>query len=113
MIRSGGQGYRLNEWITVVGDGGAVTGSRGPVNDPVSDPGDGPGNGPGNARRQWVLAELGKGTKLRVQAIAEVLRCSPTTAKRYFAHDLLSAWPGFIDEGVDLPPLHSRRPQGS
>ena len=25
--------------------------------------------------------------------------------KEYFTHDLLAAWQGFIDEGVDLPPL--------
>lgn len=29
---------------------------------------------------------------------------------RYFVHDLLSAWQGFLDEGVDLPPL---RPQSA
>jgi len=26
-------------------------------------------------------------------------------AKRFFTHDLLAAWHGFLDEGVDLPPL--------
>jgi len=26
-------------------------------------------------------------------------------AKKYFVHDLLVAWQGFLDEGVDLPPL--------
>lgn len=26
-------------------------------------------------------------------------------AKKYFTHDLLAAWQGFLDEGVDLPPL--------
>lgn len=24
---------------------------------------------------------------------------------RYFTHDLLAAWPGFVDQGVDVPPL--------
>lgn len=26
-------------------------------------------------------------------------------ANRYFTHDLLRAWPGFLNEGVDVPPL--------
>ena len=26
-------------------------------------------------------------------------------ANKYFVHDLLAAWQGFLDEGVDLPPL--------
>ncbi|MCK4625184.1 MAG: hypothetical protein KAV00_07735 [Phycisphaerae bacterium] len=26
-------------------------------------------------------------------------------SKEYFTHDLLSAWSGYLDEGVDLPPL--------
>ena len=29
-------------------------------------------------------------------------------AKKYFTHDLLNAWQGFIDENVDLPPLLSQ-----
>ena len=29
-------------------------------------------------------------------------------ANKYFVHDLLAAWQGFIDEGVDLPPLLAR-----
>jgi len=28
--------------------------------------------------------------------------------KQYFTHDLLAAWRGFIEEGVDLPPLLAR-----
>jgi len=27
---------------------------------------------------------------------------------KYFVHDLLAAWQGFLDEGVDLPPLLER-----
>ena len=26
-------------------------------------------------------------------------------SKKYFTHDLLAAWQGFLDERVDLPPL--------
>jgi len=33
-------------------------------------------------------------------------------AKKYFVHDLLAAWQGFLDEGVDLPPVRSQRKCG-
>ncbi len=29
-------------------------------------------------------------------------------AKKYFTHDVLATWQGFLDEGVDLPPLLGR-----
>lgn len=35
----------------------------------------------------------------------------PGQANRYFAHDLLGAWQGFLDEGVDLPQLLDRSPR--
>ena len=32
-------------------------------------------------------------------------------SNKYFVHDLLSTWHGFIDEGVDVPPLLHRHCQ--
>ncbi len=34
-------------------------------------------------------------------------------ANKYFVHDLLAAWQGFLDEGVDLPPLLARHVAGA
>jgi CheY-like chemotaxis protein/biotin operon repressor len=99
VIRSGGPGYRLHEWITVRDAAGDDTGSFGgddvPANgnhDPVNvpaiaehDPANDPANGhddPANPRRQWILAELGRGRQLRAPAIASELGCSAKTVKR-------------------------------
>jgi CheY-like chemotaxis protein len=61
-------------------------------------------------RRKALLAAARNGT-VSLPRLAAAHKSGQ--AKRYLAHDLLSAWPGFIDEGVDLPPLHSRRRNGS
>ncbi|MGB2824714.1 MAG: hypothetical protein WBF17_27325, partial [Phycisphaerae bacterium] len=34
-------------------------------------------------------------------------------SKKYFTHDLLAAWQGFLDEGVDMPPLLRSYQHGS
>jgi len=34
-------------------------------------------------------------------------------AKKYFVQDLLAAWQGFLDEGVDLPPLLGQYAEGA
>ena len=34
-------------------------------------------------------------------------------ANKYFVQDLLAAWPGFLDEGVDLPALLARHMAGA
>jgi CheY-like chemotaxis protein len=76
VIRSGGPGYRLNEWITIRAtetisderldtDIIEVTASRDEYK-----------------RRLWILAELEKGRALRVPGMASELGCSTKTVKR-------------------------------
>lgn len=81
VIRSGGPGYRLNEWLTVrtavSDDAQASVGNETPADVPADD-----GEEPARRRRQWILAELRKGRRLRTPAIAAELRCSEKTVKR-------------------------------
>jgi CheY-like chemotaxis protein len=90
VIRSGGPGYRLHEWIAVrdaAGDDVGLFGGGVPANsgrDPVNAERD-PANGsddPANPRRRWILDELKQGIKLRTPAIAAALGCSAKTVKR-------------------------------
>jgi len=54
------------------------------------------------SRRKALLAAARHGTiKLPELAIPH----KHGRAKKYFVHDLLAAWQGFLDEGVDLPLL--------
>ena len=98
-VRSGGPGYRFNEWISVRDATAANAGSRGSgdvpakpgrdpanvpatatadsANDPAND-----GDDPANQRRRQILAELRKDRKLRTPAIAKELGCSEKTVKR-------------------------------
>jgi DNA-binding response OmpR family regulator/biotin operon repressor len=99
IVRSGGPGYRFNEWISVRDATAANAGSRGggdvpakpgrdpanvpatapadPANDPAND-----GDDPANQRRRQILSELRKDRKLRTPAIAKELGCSEKTVKR-------------------------------
>jgi CheY-like chemotaxis protein/biotin operon repressor len=106
IVRSGGPGYRFNEWIKVRD---AVTRDAGPTGDGVDpangscDPANVPANGgddpataanvpanvpanegddPANHRRHQILVELRKERKLRAPAIAKELGCSGKTVKR-------------------------------
>jgi biotin operon repressor len=72
VIRSGGPGYRLNEWITVRGAEPAPV-AQTPVDSESQ---------AANKRRAWILTELRKGQKLRAPAIAKELGCSAKTIKR-------------------------------
>ena len=93
----GYQGYRLREWIKVRWAEGAPL----PAHDRVSDLGDRDNdrvsvrvddrdndrvNAPANVRvkrrREWIIAELDGGRKLRVPDIAKALGCSEKTAQR-------------------------------
>lgn len=99
IVRSGGPGYRFNEWIKVrdaaATDAGSSGGGAAPANgsrDPAivpataaSDPANVPaneGDDPANHRRRQILAELRKDRKLRTPAIAKELGCSEKTVKR-------------------------------
>jgi hypothetical protein len=53
-------------------------------------------------RRKALLAAARNGT-VELPPPAEPHRTG--RAKKFFTCDLLDAWEGFIDEGVDLPPL--------
>jgi len=74
IIRSGGPGYRLNEWITI-----RVAESEA---EKSSDANDAPAEDPDDGRRERILAELRKGEKLRAPAIAARLGCCTKTVKR-------------------------------
>ena len=67
VIRSGGPGYRLNEWIRIEDGSQSKTQT-------VEDE--------GQSRRDRILELLAGGKRLRKAAIAESLGCSPATAKR-------------------------------
>jgi DNA-binding response OmpR family regulator len=74
VIRSGGPGYRLNEWISI-GDSEstgapALTSDHPPTEDSPLD------------RRDRILAEIRGGSKLRAPAIAAKLGCATRTVKR-------------------------------
>ena len=53
-------------------------------------------------RRQALLAAARNGT-VTMPALAGSYESGQSY--KYFTHDLLVAWQGFLDEGVDLPPL--------
>ena len=74
IIRSGGPGYRLNEWISVRD----VESEARNVSNTSGSPTDDSETG----RRERILAELRKGEKLRAPAIATRLGCSAKTVKR-------------------------------
>ena len=74
IIRSGGPGYRLNEWIAVRDADSEVAG--------LSDAHDVPAQDFDEGRRERILAELRKGEKLRAPAIAAKLGCATRTIKR-------------------------------
>jgi len=67
VIRSGGPGYRLNEWIRIEDGSQSKTQT-------VEDE--------GQSRRDRILELLAGGKRLRTAAIAESLGCSQATAKR-------------------------------
>ena len=69
IIRSGGPGYRLNEWISI---GDAVSGNGDEVVTGDSEAG----------RRERILAQLRKGEKLRAPAIAARMGCCAKTVRR-------------------------------
>ena len=56
-------------------------------------------------RRKALLAAAWHGT-VSLPPLAEPHRSGQ--ANKYFVQDLLNAWQGFLDEGVDLPPLLPR-----
>jgi hypothetical protein len=74
IIRSGGPGYRLNEWITIRDAESGVAG--------LSEANDAPAEDPDDGRRERILAELRKGERLRAPAIAAKLGCAARTIKR-------------------------------
>ena len=81
----GYQGYRLRQWIKVRWAEEAPL----PADDRVSDRDDRDNdrvNAPTNVRvkrrREWIIAQLGGGRKLRVPDIAKALGCSEKTAQR-------------------------------
>ena len=73
------------------------------------------------ARKPKSVSEVKKGAQADSAESSDRKRPVPATAdskqpkasvphkngrpKEYFTPDLLAAWPGFIDEGVDLPAL--------
>jgi predicted HTH transcriptional regulator len=67
VIRSGGPGYRLNEWIRV---------------EDVDQSDARNGEDEGRNRRDQILDLLSGGKRLRTAAIAAALSCSQATAKR-------------------------------
>ena len=74
VIRSGGPGYRLNEWITVRD-----------AESEIAEPSHASDTSTANAekgRRERILSELRKGEKLRAPAIAAELGCSAKTVRR-------------------------------
>jgi CheY-like chemotaxis protein len=75
IIRSGGPGYRLHEWISVRNFTDAKTEQPVPAATGVAD-------AAVNERQQWIITELNRGRKLRTPDIATELRCSPRTIKR-------------------------------
>lgn len=72
VIESGGSGYRLRPWITVLQGRSVATLAvvTGAAVDTLA------------TQRAYVLAELAKGRHLRAPALAEELRCSESTIKR-------------------------------
>ncbi|MHB8974309.1 MAG: response regulator [Pirellulaceae bacterium] len=72
VIRSGGPGYRLNEWIIACNPGGQ----------PASAPSDTFTDDVTTDRCERILAELQKGERLRSPAIAARLGCTARTIKR-------------------------------
>ena len=75
IIRSGGPGYRLHEWISVRDSTEAKARESDPTAAGVAD-------APANGRQQWIITELNRGRRLRTPEIATELRCSPRTIKR-------------------------------
>ena len=57
------------------------------------------------ARRKGLLAAA---RNRSVKLPGHVMPWTSGQAKKYFTHDLLNSWRGFIDENVDLPPLLSQ-----
>lgn len=72
VIRSGGPGYRLNEWII----------ARDAEGQCASAPADTPTDDAAIDRCDRILAELQKGERLRAPAIAARLGCTARTIKR-------------------------------
>ena len=74
VIRSGGPGYRLNEWI-ITRDAGADAVDPSATQAAAAD-------GPETDRRERILAELRRGEQLRAPAIADRLGSPLRTVKR-------------------------------
>jgi len=90
IVRSGSQGYRFNDWITIRTEETprpSEGNSDGPANESAGHS-DAPENGLTNAengRQRWILEQLDKGTEIRCSTVADQFQCSPTTVKRDLA----------------------------
>ncbi len=73
IIRSGGPGYRLHEWIKVRDSSESKRTEVEPA---------GVADTRVNERQQWIISQLNRGRRLRTPEIATELRCSPRTIKR-------------------------------
>ena len=79
VIESGGQGYRLKEWITVKDACGDIPGTSDNV--PASRV-PATGDVPLNERQNWILAQLEKGAKLQRSDVETEFGVGDKTAKR-------------------------------
>jgi hypothetical protein len=66
----------------------------------------------GELRRFRRLAPLGAARNGKVALPLEAGPYRSGQARKYFVHDLLAAWQGFLDERIDLPPLLPQYQQG-